>query len=238
MSEIELKNQNIIVAGSSGAIGQELCKQLKKAGAKVWSLSRNESEEVDHFCVDLSEQASVEELKAQFQKSKIKLDGVIHCAGLLHGEGNLPERQLRDIKDDWLLRSVEVNLLAHIHLAQAVEGFLGNSRPFNWMSLSAMVGSIADNELGGWYSYRISKASLNMFIKGLSIEWKRKNKAVCVVAVHPGTTKSEMSKLFKVKKDKLYSAELSASRLLQIYKDLGQATNGQFLKWDGSPLAW
>ncbi|WDE98977.1 SDR family NAD(P)-dependent oxidoreductase [Lentisphaera profundi] len=238
MIKIDLSSKNILVAGSSGAIGQELCKQFKVAGANVWSLSRHESEAVDHFCIDLSKQESVESLKEQFQESKIKIDGVINCAGLLHDETNLPERQLRDIKDDWLLRSMEVNLLSHIHLAQSVEGFMEDSKAFKWMSLSAMVGSIEDNGLGGWYSYRISKVGLNMFIKGLSIEWKRKNKELCVVAVHPGTTESKMSKIFKIKKDKLYSAELSASRLLKIYGTLTNESNGQFLNWDGSQLAW
>ena len=234
----QVTDKNILVAGSSGAIGSELCRQLKNSGAKLWTLSRSESEDLNHFCVDLSQATSVESLQQQFSSSKIQIDGVIHCTGLLHNEEHLPERQLDELDATWLMRSIEVNVLAHIHLAQAIEKLIDKGKAFNWISLSAMVGSISDNHLGGWYSYRMSKASLNMFVKGLSIEWKRKNKQACVVAVHPGTTESEMSKIFKVKKDKLYTAELSASRILKIYESLNPKTNGYFLKWDGSQLAW
>ena len=101
-----------------------------------------------------------------------------------------------------------------------------------------MVGSITDNQLGGWYSYRMSKAALNMFIKTLSIEWQRKAPDSIVVATHPGTTDSALSEPFQanIKDGKLYTPELTAERLSRILEELNAEQNGHLLHWDGSVL--
>ena len=172
--------KTILVAGSSGTIAEALCKELKARKHNVWTLSRTANDSNQHLHFDLSQAESVPKLKQDLQDIGQSFDAVFHCSGILHDKDHQVERQLSDIQADWLMRSVEINLLSHIHLAQAMEDSINTEQAFKWLSLSAMVGSISDNGLGGWYSYRMTKAALNMFIKGLSIEWKRKNKKSCI----------------------------------------------------------
>jgi NAD(P)-dependent dehydrogenase (short-subunit alcohol dehydrogenase family) len=157
---------------------------------------------------------------------------------MLHGGWKMPEKSLSQLSDDWLQQSMAVNVLSHVHLAQAVESLVARRQPVRWMSLSAMVGSIEDNQLGGWYSYRMSKAALNMFIKTLSIEWGRKSPDSCVVALHPGTTDSGLSKPFQagIAEGKLYSQKETAKRLISIMRNLTPAQHGRLLHWDGSEI--
>ncbi|MDF1762872.1 MAG: cell-cell signaling protein CsgA, partial [Oleibacter sp.] len=112
------------------------------------------------------------------------------------------------------------------------------SKPIQWVSLSAMVGSIEDNSLGGWYSYRMSKAALNMFVKNLSIEWGRKAPGSIVAALHPGTTESPLSEPFQagIAEGKLYSRAETAERLIRVMRELNPEQHGKLLHWDGSIL--
>ena len=143
------------------------------------------------------------------------------------------------MSQDWLQKSMMVNVMPHVHLAQAIAPNI-KQHPIKWLSLSAMVGSLSDNNLGGWYSYRMSKAALNMFIRNLSIEWQRKSPKNIVVAVHPGTTESELSAPFQknIAKDKLYSQELTAQRISNFVESLSADQNGTLLHWDGSNIAF
>jgi NAD(P)-dependent dehydrogenase (short-subunit alcohol dehydrogenase family) len=226
--------RTLLLAGSSGSIGKAIYNKYASQGWRIITLSR--TTDVD-LSVSLSEPDSVDILKDYFIDKPCP-DLVINCAGILHENGYMPEKQLSEIKSLWLQKSVEVNVISHIHLAQGIEDSISKAKPIVWISLSAMVGSINDNGLGGWYSYRISKAALNMFIKGLSIEWSRKNKLNKVFAVHPGTTKSTMSDPFNVRKDKLYSPELSAQRIYEVIDNSEEYKSGSFLNWDASLIPW
>ncbi|EDM28310.1 putative cell-cell signaling protein, C-factor (CsgA) [Lentisphaera araneosa HTCC2155] len=231
--------KNILIAGADGALGKALRIHFEKENYYVWSLSRSaKSANEQQFCVDLLNEESYESFKIQLDEQKLNFHGVIQCAGILHNGENMPEKQLSEISAKWLQHSMNVNVLSHIKLAQALENHIEGKESFFWASLSAMVGSIGDNSLGGWYSYRMSKAALNMFIHNLSIEWKRKNRQACIVSIHPGTTDSAMSKPFKVRPDKLYSPELSAQRIYSVLTKITPEQNGQFLNWDGTSIVW
>ena len=117
-----------------------------------------------HCQTDTREPHSVAELQA-FIRREGTPDAVIVCNGILHNPQNGPEKSLRDLSADWLQNSLQSNVISHIHTAQALAPFIKRDSQLRWLSLSAMVGSISDNQLGGWYSYRMSKAALNMFIK-------------------------------------------------------------------------
>lgn len=227
----------ILVAGSSGAIGQKIVEQLRSDGDEVFTISRSGVASSTHCVADLTQSNSVE-LVRNFLSDKGPQDAVFCCIGMLHGGWNMPEKSLSQLSDDWLQQSIAVNVLSHVHLAQAVESLLARRQPIRWLSLSAMVGSIEDNQLGGWYSYRMSKAALNMFIKTLSIEWGRKSPDSCVVALHPGTTESGLSKPFQagIAEGKLYSQQETAKRLVQVMRELTPAQHGRLLHWDGSEL--
>ena len=230
--------KTVLIAGGNSAIAKALARSLTVQGANVLALSRKEIQEFDSYAVDLTKSESVNDVQAFLYNGAYEIDLVINCVGLLHDQEHMPERQLKEIKADWLLKSMEVNLVTHIHLAQALEPCVKKKKELVFASLSAMVGSIRDNGLGGWYSYRMSKAALNMFIKGLSIEWKRYNAQNRVLAIHPGTTDSQMSKPFKVRPDKLYSPELTATRILSVLEKSDQQETGSFLNWNGEVIPY
>ena len=169
------------------------------------------------------------------------LDLVVNTAGVLHdGESLFPERRLSAASADNLLRTFQVNAVGALMLAQAVEPLLRQSRRPVFTTLSARVGSIGDNRLGGWYSYRASKAALNMLIKTLSIEWARFTPKITCAALHPGTVRTELSQPFVAGKqsDYIFSPTMSADYLLEVIDDLGPEQTGQFFAWDGRPIPW
>ncbi|WP_073274598.1 SDR family NAD(P)-dependent oxidoreductase [Microbulbifer donghaiensis] len=241
--------ETVLLAGASGglarAIGGELVKRYPQVS--LLTLSRGEAEpfpghrgDQRHLSVQLGDAASIGEVEKFLSDSASLPDWVINCCGLLHDRERGPEKSLDQCADDWLLQSMRVNLLTHLHLAQALGKLLQRRQPLLWASLSAKVGSIGDNHLGGWYSYRISKAALNMLIRNLAIEWGRRLESCCVVAIHPGTTDTDLSQPFQenIPVDKLYSPQLSAERIVDVLRGLKSEDSGQLLFWDGTPLPW
>ncbi|KXF83462.1 SDR family NAD(P)-dependent oxidoreductase [Enterovibrio coralii] len=242
-----MKERSVLVVGSHGTIGQAIVLRLRELDYHVLTISRRKYTEnpEDHLQIDCSNADCVGDIQAWLRSKEHPVDGVIHCAGMLHGFGNdkagsLPEKKLGDLNTSNLLEAMKTNVMSHVHAAQAVSILLKRSQPFKWISLSAKVGSIEDNALGGWYSYRMSKAALNMMIKNLSIEWKRRAPHSTVVAVHPGTTPSELSEPFLENHppDLLYSPALTAQRMVEIYEALTPETSGRLLHHDGSAIPW
>jgi NAD(P)-dependent dehydrogenase (short-subunit alcohol dehydrogenase family) len=234
---------NILIAGASSSIAQALIRVLTNFGHSVYSISRSTNIHQSlvpnqHLTIDLSQATCLPTLRTFVQKTQP--DVVFCCTGLLHNAEHMPEKSLSQINADWLHQSIDANILPHIHLAQAIAPLLTPRHSIKWISLSAMVGSIEDNHLGGWYSYRMSKAALNMFIKNLSIEWVRKSPHTIVVAQHPGTTESHLSKPFQanISADHLFSAELTAKRLIEVMQHLNPQQHGKLLHWDGAILSY
>ena len=165
---------------------------------------------------------------------------VINTAGVLHGPGLQPEKRLSQLTIANLVTSFGLNAFGPILLAQAIESLLPKDQPFHFASLSARVGSIADNGLGGWYSYRASKAAQNQLLHTLAIEWKRRLPMGCVSLLHPGTTATELSRPFQagVAKAQLFSPARAAHHLLDVLEGLSEDQSGQFWAWDGSAIPW
>lgn len=239
----------VLLAGASGGLAQAIGGELVRRYPQVTllTLSRGEAGSFEghrgeqrHLSVELGDASSIGAVREFLSESAALPDWVINCCGLLHDGAHGPEKSLEQCDDDWLLQSMRVNLLTHLHLAQALGKLLRRRQPLLWASLSAKVGSIGDNHLGGWYSYRISKAALNMLIRNLSIEWGRRLESCCVVAIHPGTTDTDLSKPFQenIAEDKLYRPELSAERIVDVMRGLQLEDSGQLLFWDGTPLPW
>lgn len=138
------------------------------------------------------------------------------------------------------MRSIEINTLPTLLLAQAFFPAFKNSPSVKFAVLSARVGSIEDNGLGGWYSYRASKAALNMVVKNLSIEWRRRLKQATVLALHPGTTDTALSKPFQtnVPQGKLFSADNVAKDLLDLMAGSTPSDSGQFWDYVGREIPW
>ncbi len=173
------------------------------------------------------------------------LNLVLNVAGLLHrydhqGAGPGPERRLADVTPDWLVESFRVNAAGPLLIAKHVQSLLPRREHAVFASLSARVGSIEDNRLGGWYAYRGSKAAQNMFTRGLAIELKRRCPGIVCVGLHPGTTDTGLSAPFQrgVPAGKLFSPDRAAGHLLAVIDGLGVQDNGSFRAWDGQPIPW
>ena len=140
----------------------------------------------------------------------------------------------------FLLESVRVNTLPTLLLAKYFSAALKRSPAPLLAAVSARVGSIEDNRLGGWYSYRMSKAALNMALKTLSIEWRHSHPRGCVAALHPGTNDTALSKPFQanVAAQNLFRPEYTASMLVKLLSRLGPDDSGIFWAWDGTRIAW
>ncbi|MCO1333854.1 SDR family NAD(P)-dependent oxidoreductase [Microbulbifer sp. OS29] len=241
--------QTVLIAGASGGLAQAIGAEIVRRHPQItlMTLSRitvdmipGHTGERHHLSVSLEEAESIDIIENFMAEHSVPPDWVINCCGILHDDFHGPEKSLSQCDDHWLIQSMQINVLSHLHLARALDGFLQRRLPVLWVSLSAKVGSIGDNQLGGWYSYRISKAALNMLVKNLSIEWARKLEDSCVVAIHPGTTDTSLSKPFQsnLHPDKLYAPELSAKRIVDVLSQLSTAETGQLLFWDGSQLPW
>lgn len=139
-----------------------------------------------------------------------------------------------------LARLFEINSIAPLLIARATLPLIPRTGASHFAALSAMVGSIGDNRIGGWYGYRASKAALNQFLKTLAIEARRTHPGLCVTAIHPGTTDTDLSEPFQgnVPEHRLYTPEQSAQRILQVVLGGTPDTSGRFMNWNGDPLPW
>lgn len=232
---------NILIAGANGGIGNALGNELAARGHVLQSISRSAEQPLWsklHLVANTSDEASIELISNWLKEKSDKLDLVIQCAGFLSGKTIKPEKSLPNFDEKNFIDLLKINLFSHINLAKAVSSVISVNNVPNWVSISARVGSIEDNRSGGWYSYRMSKTALNMFIRNLKIEWRRISKSSCVVSLHPGTTDTALSKPFqkRIPENKLYNPSLSAERIANIVENLTPKQSGQFLNWDGTTL--
>ncbi|MGB5727629.1 MAG: SDR family NAD(P)-dependent oxidoreductase, partial [Thiogranum sp.] len=157
-----------------------------------------------------------------------------------HTRGQGPEKTIRQIDPAFFLENMSINALTALLLAKHLHGKFRHGRPAVFATVSAKVGSIGDNRLGGWFSYRASKAALNMCLKTLAIEWQRTLPNVAVVALHPGTTDTALSKPFQrhVPHGQLCTPGYSVNCMLNVLENLKPAHSGEFLAFDGERLPW
>lgn len=170
------------------------------------------------------------------------LHGLINCAGLLHdaGQSLQPEKRLEQLSIDALEASFRVNTFGPMLLARHFFPLLKHDQPARFVTLSARVGSISDNAMGGWYSYRASKAAQNQFTRTFAIEARRRAKQLIILALHPGTTDTALSQPFQknVPEKKLFTPAFVADALLDIIFGATAEDSGRFIAWDGQDIPW
>ena len=190
--------------------------------------------------MDITDESQIAATIKQIQSETTKLHYMINCIGILHDGEMQPEKSLRQINSEQLLRYFQVNSIGAMLLFKYIQPLLKHGDRSIIATISAKVGSIGDNQTGGWYGYRASKAALNMFIKTTSIEYKRTCPQAIVVALHPGTTDTKLSLPFQrnVPPEKLFSVDQTVAQLLKVIDKLKSDDSGEFFAWDGSRLPW
>ena len=169
-------------------------------------------------------------------------DGPLHlilvATGLLHDAESRPEKTWRSLSTDAFNRAFLVNAIGPALLAKHLLGILSVRDKSVFATLSARVGSIADNRLGGWHAYRASKAALNMLIRTCAIELAVRNKSAVCIALHPGTVDTRLSRPFQagVPAGSLFSAAQSVEYLLRVVDQVGPKQTGRLIAWDGSEI--
>ncbi|MEM9154736.1 MAG: SDR family NAD(P)-dependent oxidoreductase [Cyanobacteria bacterium P01_F01_bin.33] len=244
-----------LVVGANRGIGLEFVRQLlaraefehifatyRRAEVSTALLDESIHQPQRLHCLQLdpTEETAMAASVQSIQSVTSKLHLVVNCVGFLHNETVQPEKSLRQIDVAQLAQYFQINSIAGIVLAKHVFPLLKHEERSVFASLSAKLGSIGDNGLGGWYGYRASKAALNMLMRTAAIEYRRKRSQAIVVTLHPGTTDTRLSKPFQqnVPPEKLFSVERTTRQLLTVIDGLEESDSGHFFSWDGSRLPW
>ena len=234
---------NVLIVGGSGGIGLQLANALcarPDVDNVVATYRRiapaNASAAIDWQQLDVTDH---DQLAGCWPADK-PLDYLIYAVGLLHDGDAGPEKTVRRIDPTLFSRSMQINALPVLLLAQSLHKAFKLSDAPRLAAVSARVGSIEENRSGGWYSYRCSKAALNMALKTLALEWRMAMPKGTVAALHPGTTDTALSRPFQanVPAEKLFTSAQTATYLLAVIDQLTPDNSGRFWSWDGTELPW
>jgi NAD(P)-dependent dehydrogenase (short-subunit alcohol dehydrogenase family) len=230
------------VFGASGGIGQALCAALAARGTEViYAGSRKragpEGAGIRPFAFDLKDEASIaaaaEMMKADPPEWVIVATGVLTLA-----DGTGPERTYKRLESAAMAEVLALNTIGPALIAKHCLALMPRARPFAFAALSARVGSISDNRLGGWHSYRASKAALNMLLRNFALEMARTHPEGVVVGLHPGTVDSGLSQPFQsgLPDGQLTSPEDAAAQLLDVMAGLTSAQSGRVFDYSGAEI--
>ncbi|MBD2112026.1 MULTISPECIES: SDR family NAD(P)-dependent oxidoreductase [Cyanophyceae] len=253
-AELQNDRQIALVVGASQGIGLGFVRQLLADGRfeRVYGTYRRpetaqellalaeQSPQLVCLPVDVTDEGTIEGAIAHIQTLTPRLHRAVYCVGVLHDGDFQPEKSLRQLTSENLMRSFQTNAFGAVLLAKHLMPLLKHDQPSILAAVSAKVGSIGDNRLGGWYGYRASKAALNMFIKTASLEYARRSPNTTLALLHPGTTDTRLSEPFQrgVPPEKLFSVERTVAQLMAVMDGLTPADSGEFFSWDGSRLPW
>lgn len=223
-----------VVLGAGGGIGGAVLRRLKAEGdfADVVAFSRASQPAIDLLSEDSLAQA------AAFASTKGEIRLVFDATGFLHGEGRRPEKSWRELDPAAMAQAFALNAIGPALIMKHMLPLLPREGKAVFATLSAKVGSIGDNQLGGWYSYRASKAALNQLVRTAAIECRRARPEAICVALHPGTVETGLSAPFARTGLAVQSPDACAARLVALLGRLGPEDNGTFLDYAGEPIPW
>ena len=233
----------ILVVGGSGGIGLSVVKQLliTYPQASITATFLNSTDLLVHarlkwYKLDATDESEI----AQLAKSLGQIEILINAVGVLHAHGVMPEKSVKQFDSDFFQLNISLNTLPSLLLAKHFMNSLRSKSETHFVVLSARIGSISDNRSGGWLSYRMSKAAVNMAMKTLAIEWRTKLPNCCVLLFHPGTTDTPFSKPFqkRLPKGQLNSSAVTAEALVNLIVKKDSTDSGKFFSFDGSEITW
>ncbi|GAD89637.1 putative oxidoreductase [Vibrio halioticoli NBRC 102217] len=238
---------NILIIGASGGIGTAIIKQAQRAfpTANLYATYRSSKPQIQieaplnniiWFKVDASLDEDIKHLSEEIEH----LDILINAVGFLHAPGQRPEKSISEFTVEQFNRNLTSNTLPTLLLGKHFSTHLKGKKNTYFVALSARIGSIEDNHIGGWISYRCSKAALNMAIKTISIEWQVKLPNCCVFAFHPGTTDTSLSQPFQknVPQDKLFTTDYVSQQLFKLINTVQAKDTGKFYSFTGDEIPW
>ena len=230
------------VVGAGGGIGGALVEALLAEGIAVHAFARSIRPARPGLFpghLDLTDETSIAAaFSGVAEAGTPPLRLVIVAAGLLHDASLTPEKSLRALDADRLARLFAVNAIGPALVVKHALPLLPRQGRSVVAVLSARVGSIADNRLGGWYGYRAAKAALNQFIRTAAVEARRTHPDAVLAALHPGTVATGLSRPFsgQVASERLFTPDVAAGHLLDVIAGLGASDSGGFFAWDGSAI--
>jgi NAD(P)-dependent dehydrogenase (short-subunit alcohol dehydrogenase family) len=235
--------KSVAIIGSSGAIGRAFLDAYiaDKEISNIYSISRTEvelnDERIIHINIDVTDEVSVKAAASKIGENR--LDKLIVATGILHTELFGPEKSIKDIEIENFVKIFSVNAFGPALIGKYFLPLMKKDKKSIAAFLSARVGSISENKLGGWYAYRASKSALNQIIKNFSIESKRTNPTGIIIGLQPGTVKSKLSKPFQknVKKGKLLLPKDSVKSLIRVIESVMQNDTGKIFDWKGEEIA-
>jgi NAD(P)-dependent dehydrogenase (short-subunit alcohol dehydrogenase family) len=235
--------KSVAIIGSSGAIGRAFLDAYiaDKDISNIYSISRTEVKSNDkriiHINIDVTDEVSVKAAASKIEENR--LDRLIVATGVLHTKSFGPEKSIKDIKIENFVKIFSVNTFGPALIGKHFLPLMTKDQKSIVAFLSARVGSISDNKLGGWHAYRASKSALNQIIKNFSIEAKRTNSSGIIIGLQPGTVKSKLSEPFQknVKKGKLFLPEDSVDSLVKVIENVMQNDSGKIFDWEGEEIA-
>ena len=236
---------NVAIAGAAGGLGSALVDLLSRHQEvrRIFAMARTEPRpdiaRTLWVPIDIEDESSIRAAASMVEEQTDALHLVIVATGILHdGDTLRPEKSWRALAPRSLETAFRINTIGPTLVAKHFLPLLARRPKSAFAVLSARVGSISDNRLGGWHAYRASKAALNMMIRSLSIELERVNPNALCVALHPGTVDTGLSKPFQpnVPEGKLFTPAFAAGRLLTVLDDLSPERTGRLFAWDGAEI--
>lgn len=224
-----------IVFGASGGIGRALATQL---GAQPGFSVVSGYSRTGAVALDLGDESSIETVAADVKRSGLDARLLIDATGILDGDGCVAEKSWRQLDPAAMARAFAVNAIGPALLMKHFLPMLPRSGKCVFATLSARVGSIGDNRLGGWYSYRASKAALNQIVRTAAIELRRSRPDAICVALHPGTVATPLSARFAKSGLEVQSPDTAAMRILAVLDGLTAESSGEFLDQRARSIAW
>lgn len=238
-----MKAFNIAVIGATGAIGSAFVEYLaKNKDNTIHAFSRSSKifdyDNVLTGNIDIEDEKTIADA-ADIASKESPLDLVLVAIGLLHWDDKRPEKSIRDVEAENFAKIFAINTIGPALCAKHFVPKLNRDQRNVFAALSARVGSIGDNNIGGWYAYRASKAALNMVIKTTSIEAARRNKKAAIIGLHPGTVQSRLSEPFSsnVPENKLFTPEYSVQNMMQnVVEKVGSDDTGKLFAYNGEEI--